>query len=65
MPRQGELALGLVRPVRNDLMDSDVVVVCGEASRPVAVADAFRPSLDDARPVWSRLKAQLFGAEKL
>ncbi|MCX8157412.1 MAG: hypothetical protein N3J91_13375 [Verrucomicrobiae bacterium] len=42
LPRQGELALGLVQPVRNDLRDSDWEVV------PVKAA----PTPGPARPSW-------------
>ena len=74
-PVQGELWLDLVKPVRNDLTDSDVVVVAGHSvSSPdaeLAVRATEEPppmSLPEekvaAEPVWSRLKTQFFGAEK-
>lgn len=46
LPRQGELALGLVQPVRNDLRDSDLEVV---PAAPVAAPANPRPSW------WARL----------
>lgn len=77
---QGELGLDLVKPVRNDLTDSDLLVVAGRsvsASGAGAGADvevagqATEPlpvSIPEekaaAEPVWSRLKTQFFGAEK-
>jgi hypothetical protein len=77
---QGELGLDLVKPVRNDLTDSDLLVVAGRsvsaagagAGADVDVAgQATEPlpvSIPDekaaAEPVWSRLKTQFFGAEK-
>lgn len=73
-PVQGELWLDLVKPVRNDLTDSDVVVVAGRstssASAPLGSSATETSSVSmpeekaAAEPVWSRLKTQFFGAEK-
>jgi hypothetical protein len=67
-PVQGELSLDAVRPVRNDLTDSDVMVIRGpkgasEAAsvQPSAGSEALGP---EREPVWSRLKNQFFGADK-
>ncbi|HXI52982.1 MAG TPA: hypothetical protein VNH84_15810 [Candidatus Saccharimonadales bacterium] len=57
---QGELALDAVKPVRNDLTDSDVVVVAG----PAAGSSPAEPAASPEEPVWNRLKTQLFGAGK-
>jgi hypothetical protein len=47
-PVQGELMLDLVKPVRNDLTESDVVVLSGAAA--VAPAVAVTPRLPEAAP---------------
>ena len=73
-PVQGELSLDAVKPVRNDLSDSDLEVI--RVSRPAPVepvavtpvvltppaASAEPP--EPAGPVWDRLKTQFFGAGK-
>lgn len=75
-PVQSELLLDAVKPVRNDLSDSDLELV--QAARrtaevkvpaPVAVpavaADAPEAEPDAAdRVVWNRIKNQFFGAGK-
>ena len=72
-PVQGELSLDAVKPVRNDLSDSDLEVI--RVSRPapvepVAVTSVLTPPAASAEPpepvgpVWDRLKTQFFGAGK-
>ena len=72
-PVQGELSLDAVKPVRNDLSDSDLEVI--RVSRPapvepVAVTSVLTPLAASAEPpepvgpVWDRLKTQFFGAGK-
>jgi hypothetical protein len=51
LPRQGELALGLVQPVRNDLRESDLEVV------PVTVPPPVTPPAKT--PCWARVWAWL------
>ena len=66
-PVQGELSLDAIRPVRNDLSDSDLEIVPAKrpAAKPVNAPapapvvenrDAFSPA---ASPLWSRLRARL------
>jgi hypothetical protein len=70
-PVQGELSLDAVKPVRNDLSDSDLEVI--RVSRPAPVAGTPAPVgppaaavelPESAGPVWDRLKTQFFGADK-
>lgn len=73
-PVQGELSLDSVKPVRNDLSDSDLEVI--RVSRPAPVeAMAVTPVMsispaaseeppESAGPVWDHLKTQFFGAGK-
>ena len=73
-PVQGELLLDLVKPVRNDLRDSDLEVVAAPKPVPVPLASTFAPTrsnleassrvaeeVEPAEPVWNRLKNQWFG----
>jgi hypothetical protein len=53
LPRQGELALGLVQPVRNDLQDSDLEVV--PAAAPSGAPAQARPSWRARLGQWLRL----------
>lgn len=69
-PQQSELLLESVKPVRNDLTDSDLEVVA--ANRPSAGAartigePGSPPSEPEAsRLAWDRIKTQFFGAEKV
>ena len=69
VPVQGELLLDLVKPVRNDLADSDLVVVAGRAAEGIGVKAGAPltvavPEPVAAEPVWNRIKTQFFGAEK-
>src|SRR5882672_11502177 len=64
-PTQGELSLDTVKPVRNDLSDSDLEVVPTGKSAPVAgptltTSGAPVPGRTDAL-VWDRIKAQFLG----
>ena len=67
-PVQTELSLDSVRPVRNDLSDSDVESgrAPGQASGPLGIPKAPKavPALAPAATVglWQRLKTRLFGA---
>ena len=57
---QGELALGAVKPVRNDLTDSDLEIIGTKRSEPVSpVPDR----VDDL--VWQRMKNQFIGSGKV
>jgi hypothetical protein len=65
---QPELSLDMVKPVRNDLSDTDLELVqpakCtsekdGPATRPVGLVTAA-----PERAAWDRIKTQLFGAGK-
>src|SRR5438034_6031217 len=67
-PMQGELSLDAVKPIRNDLTDSDLEVIpAGKAGPRVAP-----PPITPGPPVtagadglvWERLKTQFFGAEE-
>jgi hypothetical protein len=73
-PVQGELSLDAVKPVRNDLSDSDLEVIrvsrsttAGTTGAPPVVSappvELDRPP-EPAGPVWDRLKTQFFGAGK-
>ena len=72
VPVQGELSLDLVKPVRNDLRDSDLVVVPGRpgpepeagAAAVAAVTPGDGSPTAEVAPVWSRIKTQLFGVGK-
>lgn len=75
-PVQSELSLDMVKPVRNDLSDSDLELV--QAARRRAEADVQppapvveAPAAVEAEPVaaadgaaWNRIKNQFFGAGK-
>ncbi len=67
-PVQTELSLDSVRPVRNDLSDSDVESgqASGQADGPpgIPMAPKVVPVLAPAAPagLWQRLKGRLFGA---
>ncbi len=64
-PVQGELSLDAVKPVRNDLSDSDLEVIRVSRTAPVAGTPAAAEELpESAGPVWDRLKTQVFGADK-
>lgn len=73
-PVQGELLLDLVKPVRNDLRDSDLEVVAAPKPAPMPAASVFAPTrsnleatsraaeeAEPIEPVWNRLKNQWFG----
>jgi hypothetical protein len=68
-PRQSELLLDSVKPVRNDLTDSDLEVVT--VSKPPAEPAAQENASHSGEPpeasglAWGRIKTQLFGAEKV
>ena len=68
-PKQVELVLDSVQPVRNDLSDSDLELV--PASKPTqgSVTQEQTPLPDKPTESpghgWSRLKTQLFGVEKV
>ena len=73
-PVQGELSLDAVKPVCNDLSDSDLEVI--RVSRPAPVEPVAVTSVvltppaasaeppEPVGPVWDRLKTQFFGAGK-
>ena len=68
-PVQTELSLDAVKPVRNDLSDSDLEVVAVEsrpAPPPITSTTTHTVAAEDGAPgvVWHRLKEHLFGAEK-
>lgn len=68
-PRQSELLLDSVKPVRNDLTESDLEVVA--ASKPPAERAPEESASHSAEPpeapglAWGRIKTQFFGAEKV
>jgi len=65
---QIELLLDAVKPVCNDLNDSDLEVVTVPAGP--AIADAVKSTGENGgreqsgEPAWGRIKAQVFGAGK-
>ncbi len=61
VPVQGELALDLVRVVRNALNDADLEVVRARPKR-AAPARPKREAAPETRYLWSRITARLFGA---
>lgn len=67
-PVQGELLLDAVKPVRNDLNDSDLEVVPSALQKvpePAScLAASIEGSLDPALPAWRRVAAQFSTAEK-
>jgi len=68
MPAQGELSLDAVKPVRNDLSDSDLQIV---QTKPEMKPDALKPSRPHSwKPeltglAWSRLTARFFNSERV
>jgi hypothetical protein len=68
-PRQSELLLDSVKPVRNDLTDSDLEVVA--TSKPPVeqpTEEAASPTGEPSEAsglVWDRIKTQFFGAGKV
>ena len=64
-PVQGEFSLDAIRPVRNDLSDSDLEIVPAgppvdpPARRPAPGAARMDSFEDAAKPLWSRLRARL------
>jgi hypothetical protein len=75
-PVQCELSLESVKPVRNDLSDSDLEVVRINRPEPVAsvppsavvpetpLVPPVRTETEAEPPVWNRITAQFFGAGK-
>jgi len=79
-PVQGELLLDLVKPVRNDLSDSDLEVVAAtkapvvpqtviDVESPLPSPSSFIPSRSDPKPElaaadWARVRDQFTGHEK-
>jgi len=68
-PVQTELSLDAVKPVRNDLSDSDLEVVAGKAAAPAVPMSptTTATSAHEAEAsgvVWHQLKNHLLGAEK-
>jgi hypothetical protein len=72
-PVQGEFSLDMVKPVRNDLSDSDIEVVPAarrnEPASPIRLPESRvnpqETDPDDAPPAaWDRVKNQVFGAGK-
>ena len=67
-PAQAELSLDAVKPVRNDLSDSDLQIV---PAKPEFKPDALKPPRPRVpRPeltgfAWSRLTARLFNSERV
>ena len=61
---QGELALDLVKVVRNDLNDADLEVVSKPKppSPPAAPVAAPQKAVAGAGPFWSRISSRWFGA---
>lgn len=68
-PRQSELLLDSVKPVRNDLTDSDLEVVAANKPpiEPAAQEIASRPGEppEASALAWGPIRTQLFGAEKV
>ena len=62
-PVQGELSLESVKPMRNDLHDSDLEIVAGTA--PVKPADAPVATGEAASVSWGRIASRIFGAKEL
>jgi hypothetical protein len=68
IPAQGELSLDAVKPVRNDLSDSDLQIV---RAKPELKADALKASRPQSwKPeltgfAWSRLTARFFNSERV
>lgn len=68
MPAQGELSLDSVKPVRNDLSDSDLQIV---QAKPEMKPDALKPTRPHSwKPeltglAWSRLTARFFNSERV
>lgn len=68
-PVQTELSLDAVKPVRNDLSDSDLEVVPVKVTAPAAPVPATTTvtsahETESSGVVWHQLKNHLFGAEK-
>jgi hypothetical protein len=67
-PVQGELLLDAVKPVRNDLNDSDLEIVEPAVSTARATATCVAAPIagapDPAPPAWRRITAQFSSAEK-
>ena len=68
-PVQTELSLDAVKPVRNDLSDSDLEVVTvkaadTEAPVPATTTVTSAHESESSGVVWHQLKSHLFGAEK-
>ena len=67
-PVQCELSLDAVKPVRNDLSDSDVEVVAAPVPAGVVIPPPAQvptaPVVIAAPPIWGRIKTQYFGAGK-
>ena len=68
-PVQTELSLDAVKPVRNDLSDSDLEVVPVKAAVPTVPVSATTTATsaheaESSGVVWHQLKSHLFGAEK-
>ena len=68
-PVQTELSLDAVKPVRNDLSDSDLEVVAGKAAAPAmsmspTTTATSAHEAEASGVVWHQLKNHLLGAEK-
>lgn len=68
-PQAGQLMLDLVKPVRNDLSDSDLEMVPAGGSEPATTTQVLGPvstaSVKSSELVWTQIKAQFFGAGKV
>lgn len=62
-PVQGELSLESVKPMRNDLHDSDLEIVAGTA--PMKPAEAPVTTGEAASISWGRITSRIFGAKEL
>jgi len=63
----GQLLLDLVKPIRNDLSDSDLELVTADqpAAGRTTVPAIKAPRLESSELVWNQIKTQLFGAGKV
>ena len=66
-PAQAELSLDAVKPVRNDLSDSDLQIVTG---KPEIKPDSLKPPPRWLKPeltgvAWSRLTSRFFNSERV
>ena len=69
-PVQAELALDMVRPVRNDLSDSDFEILAPAKRKvaapvqPMLATTAMKQNDPGANLLWGRVRSRLFGARQ-